>query len=135
MGIVAGRIDRIDKAPGNRVVVIDYKTGKPKSQEDADESLQLSIYALAAREKWGYETDQLAFYNLEENSLVITRRSEGELQEARLKVEDVAKNIADGNFEANPGFHCRFCAYKNLCPATETRIFRAPATKKTIRSN
>jgi DNA helicase-2/ATP-dependent DNA helicase PcrA len=135
MGIVAGRIDRIDKAPGNRVVVIDYKTGKPKSQEDADDSLQLSIYALAAREKWGYETDQLAFYNLEENSLVITRRSEAELQEARFKVEEVAKNIADGNFEANPGFHCRFCAYKNLCPATETRIFRAPATKKTIRSN
>ena len=135
MGIVAGRIDRIDKAPGNRVVVIDYKTGKPKSQEDADESLQLSIYALAAREKWGYETDQLAFYNLEENSLVITRRSEAELQEARFKVEEVARNIADGNFEANPGFHCRFCAYKNLCPATETRIFHAPATKKTIRAN
>jgi len=133
MGIVAGRIDRIDKAPDNRVAVIDYKTGKPKSQEDADESLQLSLYALAAREKWGYETDQLAFYNLEENSLVITRRSEAELQEARFKVEEVARNIADGKFEANPGFHCRFCAYKNLCPATETRIFRGP--KKTIKPN
>jgi len=135
MGIVAGRIDRIDRAPGNRVVVIDYKTGKPKSQEDADDSLQLSIYALAAREKWGYDTDQLAFYNLEENSLVITRRSEAELQEARFKVDEVARNIADGKFEANPGFHCRFCAYKNLCPATENRIFRAPATKKAVKPN
>jgi ATP-dependent DNA helicase UvrD/PcrA len=133
IGIVAGRIDRIDKAPGNRVIVIDYKTGKPKSQEDADESLQLSIYALAAREKWGYETDQQAFYNLEDNSLVITRRTEPELQEARFKVDEVARNIADGKFEANPGFHCRFCAYKNLCPATETRIFRPP--KKTIKPN
>ena len=134
-GIVAGRIDRIDKAAGNRVVIIDYKTGKPQSQEDADESLQLSIYALAAREKWGYEADQLAFYNLEENSLVITRRSEAQLQEARLKIEDVAQNIANGNFEAKPGFHCRFCAYKNLCPATETRVFRVPTTKKTIKPN
>jgi DNA helicase-2/ATP-dependent DNA helicase PcrA len=135
MGVVAGRIDRIDKASGNRVVVIDYKTGKPKSQDDADESLQLSIYALAAREKWGYEADQLAFYNLEENSFVITRRSEAQLQEARLKVENVANNIADGNFEAKPGFYCRFCAYKNLCPATETRIFPASATKKSAKPN
>ncbi len=134
-GVVAGRIDRIDKASGNRVVVIDYKTGKPKSQEDADDSLQLSIYALAAREKWGYEADQLAFYNLEENSLVITRRSEAQLQEARLKVEDVAQNIAAGNFEANPGFHCRFCAYKNLCPATETKSYRPRAAKRSGKPN
>ena len=129
MGVVAGRIDRIDRASGNRVLVIDYKTGKPKSQEDADESLQLSIYALAAREKWGYEAEQLAFYNLEENSLVITRRSDAQLQEARLKVQDVAENITEGHFEPKPGFYCRFCAYKNLCPATETRVFRAPNPK------
>ena len=63
-----------------------------------------------------------------------TAADEAELQEARLKVEEVARDIADGNFEANPGFHCRFCAYKNLCPATETRIFRPAATKKTVRS-
>ncbi|HEV7218921.1 MAG TPA: ATP-dependent DNA helicase [Terriglobales bacterium] len=130
MGVVAGRIDRIDKASGNRVLVIDYKTGKPKSQEEADDSLQLSIYALAAREKWGYEVEQLAFYNLEENSLVSTSRSEAQLQEARLKVADVAENIANGQFEAKPGFYCRFCAYKNLCPATETRTFRDPNPKR-----
>ncbi len=130
MGVVAGRIDRIDKTSGNRVLVIDYKTGKPKSQEDADDSLQLSIYALAAREKWGYEVEQLAFYNLEENNLVITHRNEAQLQEARLKVEDVAGNIANGQFDAKPGFYCRFCAYKNLCSATETRTFRAPNPKR-----
>ena len=32
-------------------MIVDYKTGKPKTQEDADDSLQLSIYALAARDK------------------------------------------------------------------------------------
>ena len=50
---VAGRIDRMDRCADGRVVVTDYKTGKPKSQEDADESLQLSIYALAARARVG----------------------------------------------------------------------------------
>ena len=49
---VVGRIDRVDQSDGG-VVITDYKTGKAQSQEDSDESLQLSIYALAAREKWG----------------------------------------------------------------------------------
>ena len=58
---VAGRIDRIDDLGNGRVAIVDYKTGKPRAQEDADESLQLSIYAMAAREKWGYESERLVF--------------------------------------------------------------------------
>ena len=120
--MVAGRIDRVDKLPDGRVVITDYKTGKPLSQEDADESLQLSIYALAAREKWGYHAEHLAFYNLSENTSVFTRRNEVQLQGAKAKVEDVARNIAEGKFDAKPSFSCRFCAYRALCPATEKRL-------------
>jgi ATP-dependent DNA helicase UvrD/PcrA len=138
--IVAGRIDRIDRADDGRIVVTDYKTGKPKSQEDADTSLQLSIYALAARAKWGYDVDALVLYNLEGNAPVVTRRSGVQLEEAKLKVENVACEIADGHFHAKKGFHCHFCPYRNLCPATEKRLFAAanhaaghPRTSKGVR--
>jgi DNA helicase-2/ATP-dependent DNA helicase PcrA len=119
---VVGRIDRIDETATGGVVITDYKTGKAQSQEDSDESLQLSIYALAAREKWGYRADHLVLYNLEGNSAVVTRRSDFQLSEARNRVMQVAENIAAGNFDAKPGFYCRFCAYRNLCPATEKRL-------------
>jgi DNA helicase-2/ATP-dependent DNA helicase PcrA len=119
---IAGRIDRVDKLPDGRVVITDYKTGKPLSQEDADQSLQLSIYALAAQAKWGYSADHLAFYNLSENTSVLTHRSETQLQAAKARVEDVARNIAEGKFDAKPSFSCRFCAYRVLCPATEKRL-------------
>ncbi len=121
--IIAGRIDRMDKLATGHFAITDYKTGKPQSHEDADESLQLSIYALAAKAKWRYEIDELAFHNLEDNTRIVTRRSETQLQEAKLKVEEVAAKIADGNFEATPGFHCRVCAYHSLCPATEKRLY------------
>ncbi|HEX8815565.1 MAG TPA: ATP-dependent DNA helicase [Terriglobales bacterium] len=121
---VAGRIDRIDRiydgdVAGVDVVITDYKTGKPQSQEDADKSLQLSIYALAAQMKWGYQVKRLALYNLAENSRVSTSRDQFELDEAKSKVETVAAKIAEGRFEAKSGFHCRFCAYQTLCPKTE----------------
>jgi DNA helicase-2/ATP-dependent DNA helicase PcrA len=120
--LVTGRIDRMDRLGDGRVVITDYKTGKPRSQEDADESLQLSIYALAAREKWGYQVDRLSFYNLDGNSCMVTVRNDAQLLEARMKVQSVAERISSGDFRAKPGFHCTFCAYRNLCPATEKRI-------------
>ncbi|HEY1801865.1 MAG TPA: ATP-dependent DNA helicase [Terriglobales bacterium] len=121
--VVIGRIDRVDQNTHGHVVITDYKTGKAMSQEDADESLQLSIYAMAAKEKWGYVVGGLAFYNLAENYAVTTGRGDLELREARLLIEDVAAKIAAKQFEPKPGFHCRFCAYHNLCPATEKRVY------------
>jgi DNA helicase II / ATP-dependent DNA helicase PcrA len=133
---VVGRIDRVDRMPGDAVAIFDYKTGKPRSQEDADESLQLSIYALAAAETWGVKPSRLLFYNLEDNTAVSTSRSELQLQDARARVGEVAEKIAAREFEAKTGFHCSFCAYRILCPATEKRIYSiAPAKQAASRGN
>lgn len=119
---LAGRIDRMDRASDGSVNIVDYKTGKARSQEDADESLQLSIYAMAAQEKWGYRIGQLSFHNLEGNVTIISKRTEFQLEEARKRVSDAAGNIADGNFQPKPGFHCNFCSFRGLCPAREKRV-------------
>jgi DNA helicase-2/ATP-dependent DNA helicase PcrA len=120
--VVVGRIDRIDSRPDDMVVIVDYKTGKAKDQEAADESLQLSLYAIAAQEKWQYKVGALIFHNMEENVPVITTRDQGQLFAARQRVTKAAEGIANGVFEARPGIHCDFCSYRSLCPAKEKRI-------------
>lgn len=122
--VVAGRIDRVDRRPDGTVAIIDYKTGKARDQESADKSLQLSVYAIAANEKWGYQVGSLVFYNLEDNVPVASRRTDSDLIAARNRVEDAARSIAEGKFSARPGMHCSFCAYRSLCPEKEKRISR-----------
>ena len=105
---VAGRIDRMDRAADGRVNIVDYKTGKARSQEDADESLQLSIYAMAAHEKWGYRVGDVVFHNLEGNVAISSRRSTFELERARDRVLAVARGIAAGDFEPQVVFTAVF---------------------------
>lgn len=118
---VAGRIDRVDRMADGSVAIVDYKTGKARSQEDADESLQLSIYAMAVQEKWGYRVGELAFHNLEGNVAVFSKRAEFQLEEARQRVQAVTRSIAAGDFEPKIDYHCNFCAFRGLCPAREKR--------------
>jgi DNA helicase-2/ATP-dependent DNA helicase PcrA len=119
---VAGRIDRMDRSADGSVNIVDYKTGKARSQEDADESLQLSIYAMAAYEKWGYRVGSLVFHNLEGNVPILSKRAEFQLAEARDRVLAAARGIAEGNFEPKLDYHCNFCAFRGLCPAREKRV-------------
>jgi DNA helicase-2/ATP-dependent DNA helicase PcrA len=123
--LLEGRIDQINPlAPhwqeGERgVELVDYKTGKPRSQKDADQSLQLSVYALAAQEQMKLKPLRLTFYCLSNNEPVHTARTGEDLKAVKNEILTVAERIRQNNFPATPGFVCRFCDYRPICPAHE----------------
>ena len=53
---------------------MDYKTGKPKKDADARKDLQLSIYALAAKEIFEWNPVRLVFHYLQNNQRQETTR-------------------------------------------------------------
>jgi len=130
---VRARMDRLDRIGDNEVVIVDYKTGKPRTQEDADDSLQLSIYALAARDK-RLNASSLVFINLENCTAVESSRTAEELRETENKVTEVAAKIAAGEFDPKPGLACNGCSYHSICPAHEVMTF-APAGQCTSKVN
>jgi DNA helicase-2/ATP-dependent DNA helicase PcrA len=119
---IRGRIDRIDLLEEGVVRVIDYKTGAPKDRKFAEESLQLSIYAMAVAQM-NLSPRELVLINVQDNSEAVAGRTPKQLDTARQKIEDAAEGIANGEFDPKPGQHCRWCDYKSLCPATEQRVF------------
>jgi len=54
------------------------------------------------------------------NLPVCSARDTKQLKKAEDKVQEVAANLRAGEFDANPGFVCRYCEYRPLCPAHET---------------
>jgi RecB family exonuclease len=125
--IVTGRIDRIDRIEGNRVEIVDYKTGRPKDAKKAAGDFQLGVYALAAKEILELEPERLVLYYVIANESVATTPDAKMFAETRATIADVASQIRAREFPARPGFNCRHCDYKPLCPAHEQLIpIRAP---------
>ena len=117
--VVTGRIDQVNRLASGDAEIVDYKTGRPRTTDHARKSLQLSLYAIAAREVLEVEPARMVFYNLATNEAVATTRTEKQLEETRTQVAEAAANIRAGNFTATPGFHCRSCDYRPICPAQE----------------
>jgi RecB family exonuclease len=120
--IIAGRIDQVNALGGNNVEIVDYKTGKPKKDLDARRDLQLSIYALAAVEIFEWNPVRLVFHYLQNNQIQATTRDAKQLQDAQEIVQEVAADIRAGQFPPKPGYLCRNCAYRPICPSHEEAL-------------
>ena len=121
--IVSGSIDRIDRLPSGQVEVIDYKTGRTSSQKGVDESLQLSIYALACRDALGLGTpEKVTLYFTESATRMSTTRTDEQLDAVRADILARTARIRSGDFAATPSPDtCRWCDYARLCPSRGVR--------------
>jgi len=117
---IGGKIDRTDEYRG-KLEIIDYKTGKVMDQKNVDQSLQMTVYALAATDPGVYnktaEKVALSFYFLDSGEKRTTKRTANQLKEAKKELIEIAKEIAKSAFEPTPGIWCDFCDYKLLCEA------------------
>jgi len=125
--IVKGRMDQVNRLGSKEVEIVDYKTGKPKDAKKAKDSLQLSVYALAAEEVLELKPERLVFYNLTTNEAVASERDAKALAKTKQTIYEVAGQIRAGEFPAKPSFLCVYCDYKPLCPAHEQLISIQPA--------
>jgi len=118
---LSGKIDRVDPL-GDGVAIIDYKTGKSfsntseASEKKAQDSLQFSIYALAAKEFFKWNLKEMLFYNLMDQSILKTTRSEDDIKKTRMEITDLAERIQNKEFPAKPGMQCSWCEFKTICP-------------------
>jgi RecB family exonuclease len=117
--------DRVDLLRGNRLRLIDYKSGGAPNPSRA---LQVPIYALCAQETlqardgrpWAIdEAAYLAFGAKRSQVSVVAAGSDGReaLEAARRRLLSILDGIARGQFPPRPHDRmiCDYCAYPAVC--------------------
>ena len=100
--------------------LIDYKTSRPKTAEQLRDDIQLSLYALAAREAWGLESSRQAYYYVLDDLKVPVLRGARDAEEVKGIVLEVGEGILAQEFEPTPSrAACSICDYRIVCPAAE----------------
>lgn len=118
-----GRVDRVDRLGAGaeaQYELIDYKTGRPRTVEQLSDDIQLSLYALAAREDWQLESSQQAYYYVLDDVKVPVPRGERDANAVRDVVLEIGEGIMAQQFEPTPSTSaCSICDYRIVCPAAE----------------
>jgi DNA helicase-2/ATP-dependent DNA helicase PcrA len=107
-------------ADGHEYELIDYKTSRPKSAEQLGDDIQLSLYALAARESWGLEASRQAYYYVLDDLKVPVPRDDADAEAVKEIVLAAGEGILAQRFEPTPSLAaCSLCDYRIVCPAAE----------------
>ena len=118
--ILSGKMDRVDKV-GNRIEIIDYKTGKTPDEKKLKKDLQLSIYFLAATDKRMYnkkpEEVLLTLFYLQDMKKITFVKSHEDIQKIKETLGNIIDNINKSDFTPKVGPWCNFCPYKMICEA------------------
>jgi DNA helicase-2/ATP-dependent DNA helicase PcrA len=119
-----GRVDRVDRVVGadggEEYELIDYKTSRAKTAEQLRDDVQLSLYALAAREAWGLESSHQAYYYVLDDLKVPVPRDEHDAASVGDIVMAVGEGILAQEFEPTPSHAaCSICDYRIVCPVAE----------------
>jgi len=126
---LSGRVDRIDDA-GDQLVIVDYKTGRHEpGPDDARGSRALALYAYAAERTFRRRCRRVELHHLPSGTVATHEHTDESLarhlRRSEATAEDVAaagRAVADGTGpdEAYPtaaGPWCGWCDYRRVCPA------------------
>ncbi|MGP8071865.1 MAG: RecB family exonuclease [Thermoplasmata archaeon] len=114
---IHGYIDRIDRTSEGGLEIVDYKTSRELSGDDARDSEQLSIYQVLVENNYTEPVAGLTLYHL--RSLTPHRvppRPKEALGQLHDRIGSVVDGIRTQAFEPTPGRQCSRCDFQSRCP-------------------
>lgn len=126
--VAEGRADRIDRR-GAELVIVDYKTGRAPTVDDARQSRALALYAVAAARTLRRACTQVELHHVPSGQVAAWRHDQQSLQDHVTAAEDTAAELGaaadalaaggdpDALFPARPAPRCGSCDLRRSCPA------------------
>lgn len=117
-----GILDRLDRTPDGELVVVDYKTGRAPGDAYMQGKLTgVQTYALLCQEVLGRRPVQVKLLHLKEPTMIMTEPTEQGLRGQRTKTlavwTAIERACREEDFRPKTGPLCRFCRFRDYCPA------------------
>ena len=100
--LLRGRVDRVDRLPGRRLRADRLQDRPPEDRAQLREDVQLSLYAVGARESWELEAASQAYYYVLDDEKVPVERGDADRDWITETVMTVAEGIQSQGFEPTP---------------------------------
>jgi putative RecB family exonuclease len=125
--VAEGRVDRIDRR-GAELVVVDYKTGRVPTVDDARRSRALALYAVATERTLRRACTQVELHHLPTGEVAAWRHDRTSLREHVRAAEQTAGELAAATdalesggdaetlFPPRPASRCGTCDLRRNCP-------------------
>ena len=126
---IHGYIERIDRTAGGGLEILDYKTSRELSADDARVSDQLALYQVLVQHNFVEPVEALTLYHL--RSLTPFRsqpRDPSALERLFERVGNASDGIRSEAFDPQPGRQCGRCEFRSRCP--EFRDVPAPERRR-----
>lgn len=120
---ITGFIDQV-KRDENGIKIVDFKSARPYTQEFCDNSLQLSIYAMAILDIFGELPYELEYEFFRFDEYRRTTRTLEQLELAKQEIVSIWDAIQREEFDAKyDDFFCQhFCSYNANCPLYQQKV-------------
>ena len=117
-----GILDRLDRTADGELIVVDYKTGRaPGPAYEQGKLTGVQTYALLCQEVLGRRPAQVKLLHLKEPIAITAEPSEQGLRGQRTKTlavwSAIERACRDEDFRPKTGPLCRFCRFREFCPA------------------
>jgi putative RecB family exonuclease len=125
-----GFVDRIARTRDGAIEIQDYKTSaRLPSQAQVDADRQLALYQIGVGARFGAQRPvRLVWHYLRQRRTLVSTRTPEQLDalahDTRALIDRIRSETA---FEARPSALCRWCEYREGCPASPERRADRPA--------
>ena len=119
--LISGSIDLLQRTDGNDNIleIIDFKTGKPKSNFEEKYTHQVVLYSIAARDALLKDINKAYLHYIDAESIkpVEIDITPEKIKQTRKKLSDAITGITGNSFTRNPEKGtCSGCDWCNICP-------------------
>lgn len=122
---IVGYIDRLVRREAGLYEIHDFKTSAFRpSDEDLRRDRQLTFYQIAVRDQHPDARDiRLVWHFLAQDERRTATRTESEIEDHRRQAMRLVDRIeAAREFPARPSPLCRWCEYRDICPAEKHKV-------------